>query len=128
MTLRFEAEVVRCTEALGGDILQVKFDTVDLNGKDHRRSPYVLLGQCFEFPGPPSIEWHDGADYGGGAKIRSVLLQKDSVSISTDRSPGFSISFSVGEARYKELAWFLKRIFPETEVADVPTVDRDLDL
>ena len=118
MTLRFDAEVVRCAEAVDGEILQVTLDSVDLEDEDSRRSPYVLLGQCFEFPGPPTIEWHDGTDYDGGAEIRSILLKPNEVEIITDTGPGFGISLSLASAKYEELATFLRRIFPKTEVRD----------
>lgn len=118
MTLRFEAEVVRCAEAIGGDILQVKFDSEDQEDKDGRRNPYVLIGQCFEFPGPPTIEWHDGTDYDGGANLRSIVLRRNAVEIITNSGFGFDIRFSLTNARYEELAALIRKIFPNTKVLD----------
>lgn len=118
MTLRFEAEVVRCAEAIGGEILQVTFDSVDMEDEDGRQSPYMLLGQCFECPGPPTIEWHDGTDYDGGADIRSIVLKPNSVEITTDTGPDFDVSFSLTSTRYEELSNLLRRMFSEAKVLD----------
>jgi hypothetical protein len=116
MMIRFEAKVVDCAEALGGDILQVTLDSVDLKDEVGRQSPYVLLGQCFEFSGRPTLEWHDGADYDGGAQIHAIVLKRDSIEITTDMTVGFCISLSMTDAKHKELTSFLKRIFPNVEV------------
>ena len=121
--IRFEAKVVDCAEALGGDLIQVTLDSVDLEDEDGRQSPYVLLGQCFEFPGRPTIEWHDGSDYDGGAQIHSIVLKRNSVEITTDMTAGFCIGLSVTNARHRELAAFLKRIFPNAEVSDMHRLD-----
>ena len=73
MTLAFRAKSVRCADAIDGEILQVCFDTMPASAnEDERDTPYVLMSQNFEFPGPATIEWHDGSDYDGGAEIASV--------------------------------------------------------
>jgi len=83
--IRFDAKVVSCTKALGGDILQVLFDSEERDDEDNRQSPYVLLGRCYEFPGQPTVEWYDGSAYDGGEQIRSIQLKRDSVAITVDR-------------------------------------------
>src|SRR6266542_1714493 len=64
MTLAFEAKFVDCADAIGGEILQVSFDTVPSSrAEDDRCTPYVLISRNFEFPGSATVEWHDGKDY-----------------------------------------------------------------
>ena len=74
MNLAFHAEFVDCSEALGGDLLQVTFDTTPPElDRDQRKSPYVLVSRLFEFPGPVTVEWDDGS--GCGLHVRAVVLQ-----------------------------------------------------
>jgi hypothetical protein len=118
MTIAFEARSVDCSEALGGDILQVTFDSVIDGDEECRESPYVLVGQCFEFPGPPTMEWHDGTEYNGGAEICTAVLKRNFANFVTDSGLEFSIGFSIADDKFRELASFLRRIFPECQVED----------
>lgn len=112
MTLAFEATSVHCDAALGGEILQVTMDTLP-DGKDdyERHTPYLLIGQNFEFSGPPTIEWHDGNDYNGGGMIVAVTLRRDGLSVQLDRERNLEVKFSLPDSHYAELRSFLKRIF-----------------
>lgn len=118
MTIAFEARSVDCSEALGGDILQVTFDSVIDGDEECRESPYVLIGRCFEFPGPPTMEWHDGTEYNGGAEIRTAVLKRNFANFVTDSGLDFSIGFSIADDKFRELVSFLQRIFPECQVED----------
>ena len=76
MTLAFKASSVSCSSAIGGEILQVCFDTMpESKDEDERGTPYVLISRNFEFPGSATVEWHDGSDYDGGAEIVNELLK-----------------------------------------------------
>jgi len=119
MTITFEAKFVHCSEAIGGELLQVTFDSVDLKDEELRKTPYVLLGQSFEFPSPPTIEWHDGNEYDGGG-IQSILLFRNAVRIVTDTGTGFGITFSISNDLYSKLVEYLRGIFPRIEIADNP--------
>ena len=111
LILSFTAKDVSCTEAIDYQIMQVMFDTVCEGGdEDTRDTPYVLIGQDFDFPGPATIEWHDGREYDGGARIRSVTLARDRVVIKLDRGLEMDVGFSVGKRKYAQLRDYLGRI------------------
>jgi len=119
MTLAFKATAVRCANALDGEILRVTFDTAaDGHDEENRRTPCLLIGHNIEFPGPPSIEWHDGKDYGGG-KILSVILRRHDVSIRLDRKRNFEVTFNLSEGEYAELQSFLKRICVRSPILSI---------
>jgi hypothetical protein len=114
MTLAFRAKHVTCADAIDGEILQVCFDTVRPSGAEtERNTPYVLISRNFEFPDSPTIEWHDGTDYDGGAQIASLSLCRDRASIKLDRALHINVSFCVGHKRFAKLNTFLRRILDE---------------
>jgi hypothetical protein len=44
MTLAFESRFVSCNDAIGGEILQVNFDTISsIAAEEERETPYVLI-------------------------------------------------------------------------------------
>lgn len=111
MILAFRAKHVSCTQAIDWQIMQVLFDTVsECEDQVVRDTPYVLIGQDFEFPGPASIEWHDGSTYDGGARVRSLTLARDRVVIKVDRAVEMDVGFSVGQRQFAELTNYLGRI------------------
>ena len=114
MILAFTAKHVSCTEAVDEEIMQVLFDTIGECDEDARATPYVLIGQDFEFPGPATIEWHDGSKYAGGARIRSVALARNRVVIKMDRTLEMDVQFSVGERQFARLKDYLGRIIAPT--------------
>jgi len=114
MILVFRAKSVRCSSAIGGEILQVCFDTMPASGDEEERdTPYVLVSQSFEFPGPATIEWHDGSDYDGGAKIVAVTLARDRALIKLKRNMEIDISFSIGDRRFAQLRSYLRRMLDD---------------
>lgn len=111
MTLAFEAQFVRCADALDGEILWVTLDTIhETENEEDRHSPYVSLSQNFEFPGPPTFEWHDGTDYDGGAQIKLVTLTRDRVNMQLDRGRTIDVTFRLSESDFLALRSFLERI------------------
>lgn len=114
MTLAFKASCVSCSSVIGGEILQVSFDTMpESKDEDGRDTPYVLISRNFEFPESATIEWHDGKDYDGGAKIVQVTLTRERVSIKLDRDLEIEVGFAIGERRFAELSSYLRRIVDE---------------
>jgi hypothetical protein len=114
MTVAFRAKYVSCGDAIGGEILQVRFDTVRQGHDETERStPYVLISRNFEFPGSPTIEWHDGTDYDGGEEIASLTLTRDRASIKLDRDLDIDVTFSVGDRRFGKLYTYLRRMLDE---------------
>jgi hypothetical protein len=107
MKLSFEAKFVDCAEAIDGEILQVTFDTLPPDSDEvERRSPYVLISRNFEFPGPATVEWHDGRDYGGGAEIEASL-RRGRFSGTGDSDLEFDVTFRLSEGRYAKLSSYL---------------------
>ena len=111
MTLAFEAKFVSCSDAMDGEILQVCFDTVSKSQEeDERNTPCILISRNFEFPGPATIEWHDGCDYHGGAEIVSVTVRRDRISIKLDRELDINVDFRLADKKFVKLSSFLRRI------------------
>ena len=111
MTLAFEAKFVDCCDAIGGEILQVSFDTVSSSHDEEERStPYVLISRNFEFPGSAKVEWHDGEEYDGGAGIASMFLRRNRVSVKLDRDLELDVAFRVPAKKFARLKTFLKRM------------------
>jgi len=108
MKLAFHAKFIDCTEAIGGDLLQVTFDTIGSDAdEDARQTPCVTIGRLFEVSGPATIDWHDGSDCGGGARIVSATLKRTGVSIRLNRSLEIEMGFHVSESEHEELRSFL---------------------
>ena len=113
MTLAFEAEWVDCADAMDGEILQVTLDTIAPDhDEDERCTPYVRLSQNFEFPGPATIEWHDGKDY-DGARIVSLILSRSRVVIKLDRDLDIEAAFRLDDGQFARLKSFLTRMIDE---------------
>lgn len=110
MTLAFEAQFVDCSEAIGGELLQVTFDTVPFDyDENSRQSPCVTISRLFEFPGRETVEWHDGRDYDGGAEVISASLLRNRFSARLKEGV-LDIAFALPDERFTELVWFLKGI------------------
>lgn len=114
MTVAFDARVVDCADAMGGEILQVIFDAAP-EGQDEgaRSTPYVLISRNFEFPDSATIEWHDGHDYDGGAEIVSMTLRRTRISIQIDQGTGFDVAFRLPAKEFTRLRSFLKRMIDD---------------
>ena len=118
MTLAFRAQSVRCTNAIGGDILQVCFDTMPASCDEEKRdTPYVLISANFEFPGPATIEWHDGTAYDGGGEMMSLVLRRDWAWMKLDRGLEIEVSFRMGDRRFAQLRAYLTRMLDESVLA-----------
>jgi hypothetical protein len=114
MTLSFNARFVDCSDAIDGEILQVSFDTLPTNtDEEDRRSPYLLIGQNFEFPGPATVEWHDGTDYDGGGKITSIRLERDRLLMKHGKTMLFDVTFQLSDAAFGQLHNFLRRMIDD---------------
>jgi len=115
MTLAFNAKSVSCSSAIGGEILQVCFDTIPASkDEDERDKPYVLISRNFEFPDSATVEWHDGRDYDGGAEIVLARLTRERVLIKLDRQLEIDVSFSIGDRRFAQLTSYLRRMLDDS--------------
>ena len=114
MTLAFEARYVDGADGIGGEILQVSFDSVPAShDEEERGTPYVLISRNFEFPEGATVEWHDGNDSAGGAEIRALRLKRDGVSITLDRELAVEVSFRWRDREFGKLRSFLQRMVGE---------------
>ncbi len=117
MTLTFEANYVSCADALGGEILQVTFDTRPASqDEDGRNTPYILLSRNFEFPDSTAIEWHDGSDYDGGAEIVAVTLDRTRIAISLDSGFDIDVAFHLTDKKLTQLTSFLTRMIDDDRI------------
>ncbi|MFZ4779191.1 MAG: hypothetical protein ACOYM3_27835 [Terrimicrobiaceae bacterium] len=113
MKLSFDAPHVDCSNAIDWEIQQVTFDTVsddDQDSETDRRTPYVLISSAFEVSRDPTIEWHDGNDYDGGASIRVALLERNKILITLDKSREIGITFNLTEKKLTELSKYLRNM------------------
>jgi hypothetical protein len=110
--VRLTAKRVDCSEALGGDIMQVVFDseTSDFD-EENRSTPYLLVSVCFEFGRCIAIEYHDGKDYYGD-NIRRFELWRTGALAVLSRGIEFEIEFNVTDDAFVELQDYLRTIFP----------------
>lgn len=114
MTLAFDATRIDCTDALGGEILQVSFDTAPEDQDENQRStPYILISRNFEFPGSATIEWYDGHYYDGGAEIVTVTLRRTRIAIRVDRELDFEVTFHLPDKKFTKLTSFLRKIMDD---------------
>lgn len=114
MTLAFRANSVRCADAIDGEILQVCFETMPESGdEDKRDTPYVLISQNFEFPGPATIEWHAGSGYDGGAEMVSVTLTRNRALVKLDRDCEIEVSFSIDDRQFAQMNSYLRRMLAD---------------
>jgi len=111
MTLAFDATRIDCADALGGEILQVIFDTApEDQDEDQRSTPYILISRNYEFPGSATIEWHDGHDYDGGAEIVTVTLRRTRITICVDQELNFEVTFHLTDKKFTKLTSFLRKM------------------
>ncbi len=103
---------------MGGEILQVTFDTISEDqGEEGRRTPYVLIGCNFEFYDSVAIEWHDGRDYEGGAKILAVTLSRTCILIKLDQELDIDVTFCLSDRKFTQLTSFLRMMIDDDRIA-----------
>jgi hypothetical protein len=114
MTIVFDATRIDFADALGGEILQVNFNTAPEDQDEAQRStPYVLISRNFEVSDSATIEWYDGHDYDGGAEILSVTLKRTRITLCVNRELNFEVTFHLPDKKFKKLTSFLRRIMDD---------------
>lgn len=112
MHISFKAEDVSYTEAIGGEIVQVSFDEEESCGSTEISKPYLLISVNYEFPpNEPHVEWFDGKDFGGGAKIVRYNLNQKSFKAWLDNNVSFDIAFYAEESVFKEIEKLLVDLY-----------------
>ena len=108
MKIEFKAQEVSYIEALGGDIVQVSFAEKDSDDLLINPYKYVHVSVNYEFPPPiPQVEWCDGTDFNGGARILDYVFSKDSLELNLEGNVRFNISFETDEATIGSIERFL---------------------
>jgi len=111
MTLAFDATRIDCVDALGGEILQVSFDTApEDQDEDQRSTPYILISRNFEFSCSATIEWYDGYDYDGGAEIVTLTLRRTRMTIRVDQKLDFEVTFHLPDKQFNKMTFFLRKM------------------
>jgi hypothetical protein len=114
MTLVFDATRIDFADALGGEFLQVNFDTAPEDQDEAQRStPYVLISRNFEFPDSATIDWYDGHDYYGGAEILAVTLKRTRITLCVNRELNFEVTFHLPDKKFKKLTSFLRKMMDD---------------
>ena len=110
--LKFNALRVSCYKDLGGDILQVYFESIIDNSPDDIETVYpsFTIIQNFEFPGPPYTEWSDDNDYDGGKDIKRIELKRNSILVIFRDNFTIEIFFKIDEKEFQNLETFLGNI------------------
>jgi len=112
MHIKFNAQDVSYTEAIGGEIVQVLFDEDDDSGKEEIAKPYLLISINYEFqPIQPQLEWFDGTEFNGGAKLVKYVIDQQSFQAWLDNNMSFDIQFNIEEPTFKEIAKFLTDLY-----------------
>lgn len=111
MHIKFQARDVSYNEALDGDIVQVDFEE---DGNDDPMNPskyYFHLSVNYEFPPIiPDLEWFNGREGDGGAKIVNYKLCRDSLQLWLDNGLSFDIDFEIEDALFGDINKFITNL------------------
>ena len=109
--ISFFATEVEYNEAIGGEIVQVSFDEDPDQDPFDRTKCYVMISQNYEFPVSPSLEWHDGIDDNGGAKVLSYKFTNDFFELIITDAIIFKVKHNCEEKTFTKIQKFLQREF-----------------
>lgn len=109
--IEFIASEVEYTEAIGGEIVQLSFDEDPDQDPFNRTKCYIMISQNYEFPGKPSMEWHDGKTDNGGAEIVSYTLTKSLFELTTKNNVSFKIEHNCSDEKLSLIKKFLYHEF-----------------
>ena len=105
--INFIASEVQYTEAIDGEIVQLSFDEDPDQDPLNRTKCYLMVSQNYEFPGKPTVEWHNGKTYDGGAEVLSFKLTKDLFELTTTNNLVFDIQHNCKEETFFQIRKFL---------------------
>ena len=111
MRINFDATIVEYKEAIDGEIVQVTFDEDDTEDPFKRTKRYICISQNYEFPGKPTIEWHDGKDYDGGSEVLNYSLANNIFELVTTNGLHFRIHHNCSNEVFVNINRFLQREF-----------------
>ncbi len=108
MNINFTAIDVDYTEENDGEIVQVTFDEDSSQDPFNRNKRYLMISQNYEFPGKPTLEWHDGENADGGSEVLVYKLTKDLFELTTTNGFSFIIHHNCPEKIYYQIQEFLR--------------------
>lgn len=111
MSLLFKAYRMECISALDGDILMLTLDSSVEIDEEEPSTPYIQISRNFEFPGPPAVEWFDGADYFGGENVVRVVVARDAVAFQMRKSGVLKAELTITDRDYSQLVSTLRGMF-----------------
>ena len=115
-TIAFKAGEVLYNEAIGGEIVQVSFDEDPDQNPFNKTKCYLMISQNYEFPGSPTVEWHDGKEYDGGSEVLDYKLTSKVFELITNDGLKFSIQHDCQEKIYVQIRKFLRREFGNSKL------------
>jgi hypothetical protein len=110
MSLLFKAYRAECISALDGDILMVTLDSRVGIDEEEPSTPYIQISRNVEVPGPPAVEWFDGADYFGGEDVVRVVVARRAVVFQMKKSGVLKAELNLTDRDYSQLVSTLRGI------------------
>ena len=110
-SIQFIASEVEYNGANDGEIEQVTFDEDPDQDPFDRVKCYISISQNHEFPGKPTVEWHDGESEDGGAEITSYELTDNILIVQTNSNVTFKVQHQGDSKELKKIKSFLQREF-----------------
>ena len=110
-SINFIATEVEYVEAMDGEIIQLSFDEDSDQDPFNRNKCYLSISQNYEFPGKPSVEWHDGIDSDGGAEVLEYRLTKEVFELITTNNLKFKIQHDWKGKKFTQIQNFLYHEF-----------------
>ena len=109
--IRFKASEVTYNEAIDGEIVQVSFDEDPDSDPLDRTKCYIMISQNYEFPGPPTVEWHDGEHYDGGSEILSCRFTDNFFELTTTNGVKFRVEHRCKVEIFNKIRAFFQHEF-----------------
>lgn len=110
-SINFIATEVGYAEAMDGEIIQLSFDEDPDQDPFNRNKCCLSISQNYEFSGKPTVEWHDGIDYDGGAEVLEYRLTKEVFELTITNSLKFKIQHNCKGKTFTQIQSFLCREF-----------------
>jgi hypothetical protein len=121
MHISFIANNVTYNEAIDGEIVQALFEEnseTELDDPFDASKLYLLVSINYEIsPFSPEIEWSDGHEFSGGAKVLNFMLNRESFQVWLDNGMSFDIQHKADQKTFKQIQHFLSRVFKEQDRA-----------
>ena len=107
--ITFTAQDVHYGEAIGGELVQITFDEDPTDDDPWSRSKrYFMISHSDEFPGGPTLEWHNGRDYDGGSDIIAYTFTQNIFEVQLKNGVHFTIHHQCSTRVFQNIRAFLE--------------------